>query len=128
MLLEDGSVRRFPFGADDARAKATVLKGKMLMGVDPIVEKEQAAAAAVAKTGEYTILAKNPVERARKIKNTAPHEPRDWRIPARKIGAAWSFLRQRAARPVKELDRTAADWLSTRLLTGWRATECVLRQ
>jgi integrase len=29
-----------------------------------------------------------------------------------------------AATPVKDLDRTAADWVSTLLLTGWRASEC----
>jgi integrase len=222
VLLDDGSLRTFPFGSDDARAKATVLKGKMLAGIDPVAEEQQAAAEAIAKaeqekavstslasvishylehhrvkgrplrpktkfdyrtfmerhfktwlpqpvagitrgmcldkitdiekdspiqahkattylslflnharelhanpeTGEYTILAMNPVERARKIKKTAPPAPRDWRIPAPKVGCAWSFLRGRSANPVKELDRTAADWVSTLILTGWRAFEC----
>ena len=222
VLLEDGSVRRFPFGADDARAKASVLKGKMLAGIDPIAEEQQAAAEEATKaeeqkalattlqqvvdhylehhrvsgrplrpktkkdyrefmerhfadwllkpcapidrrmclerfteieakspglvhkattyvslflnharemhadpiTGEYTILAVNPVTLARKIKKSAPPKPRDWRIPADKVGAAWSFLRKRSVNPIKELDRTSADWVSTLILTGWRAFEC----
>jgi integrase len=221
-VLVDGVLRSFPFGADDARAKAATMQAMMLAGIDPVQLRKDEEAAAVSKaeqarvlsttlqevidhylehhrvkglplrpktkkdyrefmeryfadwlpkpcapinrsmclerftqieaksagqvhkattylslflnharemhadpdTGEYTILAKNPVERARKIKSTAPHKPRDWRIPARKVGAAWSFLRQRATNAVKELDRTAADWVSTLLLTGWRASEC----
>lgn len=76
------------------------------------------------KTGEYTILASNPAERARKIKKTHPPKARDRSIDLAKIGAVWSLLRQRAANPVRDLDRTAADWVSTLILTGWRATEC----
>jgi integrase len=76
------------------------------------------------KTGEYTILAVNPAERARKIKKTHPPKARDRSIDLAKIGAVWSLLRQRAANPVRDLDRTAADWVSTLILTGWRATEC----
>ena len=34
------------------------------------------------------------------------------------------MLRKRAENPVRDLDRTAADWVSTLILTGWRATEC----
>jgi integrase len=76
------------------------------------------------KTGEYTILEVNPAERARKIKNTHPPKARDRSIDLAKIGAVWSLLRHRAANPVRDLDRTAADWVSTLVLTGWRATEC----
>jgi len=222
VLLEDGSLRRFPFGADDARTEGAKTQALMLAGIDPVQQRKDAEAAAVAKaekekalsttlqqvidhylehhrvkgrplrpktkkdyrefmarhfkdwlpkpcapinrdlcfgrftelevkspgqvhkattylslflnhardmhadpkSGEYTILAMNPVQLARKIKNTAPPTPRDWRIPTGKVGAAWSFLRRRAANPVKDLDRTAADWVSTLILTGWRASEC----
>lgn len=57
VLLEDGSVRSFPFGADDARVKASVLKGKMLAGIDPIAEEQQAAAEPVGKAEKEKALA-----------------------------------------------------------------------
>jgi integrase len=221
VLLPDGSLRSFNFGAEDARAKAAALVGQMLQGIDPVVEKERKEVAAAAqveqdkalsttlqqvvdhylehhrvkgkrlrpktraeyrktmerwfaewlpkpcapidramcfdrfaqieakrpkqlhkcstylslflsharkmhadpKTGVPTILAINPVALTREIKKTAPSEPRTRRIPAAKVGAAWSFLRQRATLAAKHSDRTAADWLSTILITGWRATE-----
>ncbi len=221
VLLPDGSLRSFPFGATDAQAKAAGLVGQMLQGIDPVVEKERKEVAAAAqaeqdkaqsmtlqqvidhylehhrvdsrplrpktkaeyrktmerwfadwlakpcapidramcfdrfavieakrpkqlhkcstylslfltharkinadpKTGVPTILAINPVALTREIKKTAPSKPRNRRIPAAKVGAAWSFLRQRATLAVKHSDRTAADWLSTILITGWRATE-----
>lgn len=71
----------------------------------------------------YPILEVNPVKRARKLKRLHPNAPRDRRIPLGKVGAVWSMLRKRAENPVRELDRTAADWISLILLTGWRLTE-----
>lgn len=76
------------------------------------------------KTGEYTILTVNAAERARKIKKTHPPKARHRSIDVAKIGAVWLMLRKRAANPVRDLDRTAADWVSTLILTGFRATEC----
>lgn len=222
--LLDGTLRTYPFGADDARARAAAVLAQLLAGVDPVAEqerKETEAAAQAAKddalsttlrqvidhylehhrvkgrplrpktkrdyrefmerkqnfadwldqpcagftrdkclariteiekrspvlahkastylslflnharemhadpaTGQYQILVMNPVERARKIKATHPPTPRDRRIPAEKVGAVWLMLRRRAALPVRDIDRTAADWVSSLLLTGWRATEC----
>lgn len=68
------------------------------------------------------ILPVNPV----KLMKTKTHPPkaRSRRIPAAKLGAVWLMLRRRAANPVKEVDRTGADWVSTLLLTGWRSSEC----
>lgn len=76
------------------------------------------------KTGEPRILAINPVTLTKKTAPTSKPKPRTRRIPAGKVGAAWLMLRRRAENPVKEVDRTGADWVSTLLLTGWRATEC----
>jgi integrase len=221
-VLVDGVLRTFPFGAEDARAKAAAVQAQMLAGVDPVQQRKDAEVAAVVKaekdkaqstslqqtidhyiehhrvngrplrpktkkdycdfmarhfktwlpqpvagitrgmcldkiteiekgsaiqahkcttylslflnharewhanpvTGEYTILAVNPVERARKIKKTHAPKPRDRRIELSKIGAAWSLLRKRAEHPKREMDRTAADFISTLILTGWRAFEC----
>lgn len=68
------------------------------------------------------ILPVNPVT----LMNTKTHAPdaRTRRIPAAKIGAVWLMLRARSANPSKELDRTAADFVTTLLITGWRSTEC----
>ena len=59
------------------------------------------------------------------ISSTAvqPLSSRATRLPITKVGAAWLALRKRAANPVRELDRTTADWVSTVLLTGWREGE-----
>lgn len=68
------------------------------------------------------ILPVNPV----KLMKTKTHAPdaRTRRIPAAKVGAVFSMLRARSANPSKELDRTAADFVTTLLITGWRAGEC----
>lgn len=76
------------------------------------------------KTGEPRLLAINPVTLTKRTAPTSKPNPRTRRIPAAKIGAVWSLLRHRAANPVRDLDRTAADYVSTLLLTGWRASEC----
>jgi integrase len=68
------------------------------------------------------LLPVNPVTRM--VTKTHPPKARKRRIPAAKLGAVYSTLRQRAANPRRELDRTAADFVSALLLTGWRAFEC----
>ena len=40
VLLPDGSVRSFPFGADDARTKAAGVLALLLAGRDPVAEEE----------------------------------------------------------------------------------------
>lgn len=221
-VLHNGIVRSFPFGAEDARARAAAVLAQLLAGVDPVVEQERRENEAATRAEQdkalittlrqvmvhylehkrvkgrplrpktkrdyrtfmereenfagwldepvaaitrdkclariteiekrsptlahkaatylglflsharemhatddgYRILAVNPVERMKKIKATHPPMPRDRRIPAGKVGAVWLMLRRRAALPVRDIDRTAADWVSTLLLTGWRVTEC----
>lgn len=73
--------------------------------------------------GEFPLLAVNPAERSRKITKTHPPKPRDRALPLNKVGVAWLTLRRRSEHPRKELDRTAADWVSSVILTGWRLTE-----
>jgi integrase len=68
------------------------------------------------------ILSENPVKRMKTKTHAA--DPRTRRIPAAKIGAVYMMLRARSANPSKELDRTAADFVTTLLITGWRSTEC----
>ncbi len=70
----------------------------------------------------YPILSVNPVTRM--LTKTHPPKARKRRIPAAAIGKVWLMLRRRAANPIKEVDRTGADWVSTLLLTGWRSSEC----
>lgn len=76
------------------------------------------------KTGEPRMLAINPVTLTKKTAPTSKPKPRTRRIPGGKVGGGWLMLRRRAENPVKEVDRTGADWVSTLLLTGWRVTEC----
>ncbi|MFL6600168.1 MAG: tyrosine-type recombinase/integrase [Steroidobacteraceae bacterium] len=214
VMLPDGSLRTYPFGAEDARTKAAAVQAQMLAGIDPVQkQKDDEAAAAIqqeqqkalgttlqqvidhylehhrvkgrplrpktkkdyrtfmvrhfkswlpqpvvsitrtmcddrvreiekgspiqahkarvylrlflnsAKTdaGE-PLLPVNPVTRM--VTKTHPPKARKRRIPAAKLGAVYSMLRQRSANPRRELDRTAADWVSTLILTGWRAFEC----
>ena len=71
----------------------------------------------------YPILAVNPVQRMRKIKQLRKPKARSTRLPVTKVGAAWLAVRKRASEPVRELDRTTADWVSTVILTGWREGE-----
>jgi Arm DNA-binding domain len=68
------------------------------------------------------ILPVNPVKLMKTKTHAAKPKPR--RVPVPKIGAVFSMLRARSANPSKELDRTAADFVTTLLLTGWRSTEC----
>lgn len=219
VLLPDGTLRSFPFGAEDARAKAAAVQAQMLAGIDPVQQRKDAEVAAVvhaeqnkaittslrevitdylreARTNHgplrpatvkdyknfmerkfadwldapvagitrdqclakfteieqtsksqahkaqvylnlflnyarekfatdkgYPILEVNPVKRVKKLKRLRANAPRTRRIPLEKIGAVFSMLRKRAANPRRELDRTAADWVSLMLLTGWRAGE-----
>ena len=76
------------------------------------------------KTGEPRILAINPVTLTNRTAPTSKPKARHRSIDVARIGAVWLMLRKRAENPVRELDRTAADWVSTLILTGWRATEC----
>lgn len=214
VLSPDGTLRTFPFGAEDARARAAAVQAQLLNGIDPVAEKErkreeeerqaiqdktlsttlqqvvddylanhrvkgrslrpktkldyrtfmerhfetwlpepivgidrtmcddkireieedspvQAHKARVylrmflnyAQTDQgEPILPVNPVTRMKT--KTHPPEARKRRIPAGKLGSVWLMLRRRAGNPIKEVDRTGADWVSTLLLTGWRATEC----
>jgi integrase len=71
----------------------------------------------------YPILAVNPVQRMRKIKQLRKPKARSTRLPIGKVGVAWLAVRRRAENPVRELDRTTADWVSTVILTGWREGE-----
>lgn len=47
-VLHNGTVRSFPFGAEDARAKAAAVLAQLLAGVDPVAEQERKEAEAVA--------------------------------------------------------------------------------
>lgn len=73
--------------------------------------------------GEYTILPTNPVSRMFKIRRKNPEKPRDRRIPIGKVGEVWLELERRRAEARTIDQRTAADWVSTMLLTGMRLTE-----
>lgn len=216
VLIPDGSARTFPYGVDDARKDAAPVIAKLLAGIDPVQQRKDAEAAAVAKAEKdkalattlretlamylerpnrplrpayrfnlkqsiegnfndwldkpvasltkdmcvtklqaiesrypkqiakitqylcqllnyarehhstdegYPILAVNPVVRAKRV--TKPQKPkaRSNRLPIGKVGAAWAVLRKRAANPVRDLDRTQADWVSVILLTGCREGE-----
>jgi integrase len=214
VLLPDGSLRTFPFGADDARARAAAVQAQMLAGVDPVQRERDATAAAVVKAAEKKVQgtslqtvvtdylehhrvkgrplrpktkkdyrefmerhfekwlpepvavitrtmcddrireieAKSPIQahKARvylrmflnsatsesgapilsvnpvtlmKTKTHAP-KPKLRRVSLPKVGHVWLMLRARSANPSKELDRTAADFVTTLLITGWRASEC----
>lgn len=80
------------------------------------------------ESGNYRILATNPVQRMLVIRKLNKESAKTGRIPLDRIGHVWNTLRQRAddARIVDE--RTAADWVSFMLLTGTRRTEsgCLL--
>lgn len=71
----------------------------------------------------YPILAVNPVQRMRRIKQLRKPKARSTRLPIGKVGGAWLAVRRRAENPMRELDRTTADWVSTVILTGWREGE-----
>jgi hypothetical protein len=73
--------------------------------------------------GNYTILATNPVTRMFKLRKRNAEKARKTRIPLAKVGAVYSMLRKRAAEARTVHERTAADWVSAMLLTGWRKTE-----
>lgn len=213
-VLLGGMLRTFPFGADDARAKAAAVLAQLLAGVDPVAEQERKEAEATARAEQDKALSTtlqqvmddylanhrvkgrplrpktkldyrdsmtrhfadwmpNPVaginrtmcdDKVREIEKaspaqahkarvylrmflnyaqtdegepilpvnpvklmktkTHPSKARTRRIPAGKVGAVWLMLRRRATNPIKEVDRTGADWVSTLLLTGWRSSEC----
>jgi len=213
-ILHNGTVRSFPFGAEDARARAAAVQAQLLAGVDPVAEQARREVEAAVRAEQDKVLATtlrevmddylehhrvkgrplrpktkydyrdfmtrhfadwmpNPVaginrtmcdDKIREIEKTSPsqaHKARVYlrmflnyaqtdegepilpvnpvklmktkthpsqartrRIPAGKVGAVWSMLRRRAANPIKEVDRTGADWVSTLLLTGWRSSEC----
>jgi integrase len=225
VLMPNGALRTFPFGTDDARARAAAVQAQMLMGVDPVQKRKDDEAAEVAKAKEdealsttlrqvlekyihtktvrnrklrprtitdyrdimdrfcadwldkpvaninrhlclemiteiearspaqahktqvylhalltyaredhstddgYPILAVNPISRMKRVKRMHPPEPRDRRIPLGRVGQVWSALRRAAMKQTevqgpRDRGRTGADWVSTLLLTGMRATEC----
>jgi hypothetical protein len=45
----DGVLQSFPFGADDAQAKAASMQAMMLAGIDPVQLRKDEEAAAVSK-------------------------------------------------------------------------------
>lgn len=73
--------------------------------------------------GEFTIFATNPVSRMVKVRKLNPGKSRSGRIPKDRIGHVWLALEHRRANARDAEDRTAADWVSTILLTGLRKTE-----
>ena len=73
--------------------------------------------------GTPRIFVVNPVTRMIKVRKFNPEKARKGRIPRDRIGAVHSMLRKRAEEARTEIDRTAADWVSTVLLTGMRLTE-----
>lgn len=73
--------------------------------------------------GTPRIFAVNPVSRMIKKYRLNPEKARTDRIPRDRIGAVWNMLRQRAAEARSDTERTAADWVSTVLLTGMRLSE-----
>lgn len=225
-VLVNDALRSFPFGTDDARAKAAAVQAQMLAGVDPVQKLKDEEAATVVKAeneralmttlrqvmdhyfehhrtkagrplrpktkrdykdfmerncaswldqpaqsitsekcltklaelgkatttqaykgqsyvsmflnharamhrdkdGNPRILAVNPMNLAREIHPAKKIRKNKRRISLAKVGAVWVELRRRATNPVRDLDRTAADWVSTILLTGWRSTECAALQ
>lgn len=73
--------------------------------------------------GNYTILATNPVSRMLKIQKLNREKPRTRRIPLDRIGHVWLALQKLRECARTTGDRTAADLVCTRLLTGLRLTE-----
>jgi integrase len=73
--------------------------------------------------GEYQIFAVNPVTQMLKLRKLNPTKPRKGRVPKERIGAVWLFLRSQSVEARRDTQRTAADWLSSVLLTGTRLTE-----
>lgn len=213
-VLHNGTLRSFPFGADDARTRAAAVLAQLLAGIDPVEEQERKEVEAATQAEQDKVLATtleqvvddyltnhrvkgrplrpktkldyrdfmtrhfadwmpNPVtginrtmcdDKIQEIEKTSPaqaHKARVYlrmflnsaqtedgdpilpvnpvklmrtkthpskarkrRIPAGKVGAVWLMLRRRATDPIKEVDRTGADWVSTLMLTGWRSSEC----
>lgn len=80
------------------------------------------------KTGNYPILVINPVDDMRESTPRNPIKAHNTRVKAHKVRPFYQNLRERSHTHRSEISRTAADWLSFRLLTGTRQTEsCQLR-
>lgn len=75
------------------------------------------------ETGEYPLLAVNPVQRMFKKRKPKPQQPKDTRIPLDRIRAVWTALQEQRATARTVDDRTRIDWVSFMLLTGTRRTE-----
>ena len=73
--------------------------------------------------GTPRIFVVNPVTRMIKVRKFNPEKARKGRIPRDRVGGVYSMLRKRSVEARTEIDRTAADWVSTVLLTGMRLTE-----
>lgn len=74
-------------------------------------------------SGEYPVLAFNPVSEVWGVARKNDSNVRDTRIPLDKIGTCWNWLRDRSQTARTETDRTAADYVSLILLTGCRRNE-----
>lgn len=73
--------------------------------------------------GSFPVLPMNPVTALFRLRKPKAAKPRRRRVPLNRIGHVWNLLRTRAASARKDHERTAADLVSTLLLTGWRLTE-----
>lgn len=76
-----------------------------------------------AEDGTYPLLAVNPITQMFKLRKANPEKERTNRVPLNKVGAVWLMLRKRAVYGRSDPQRTAADWVSTMILTGTRLTE-----
>lgn len=74
--------------------------------------------------GQYPVLASNPVTALFRLHKPHQAKARTRRIPMNHVGHVWNLIRERAAGARTDHERTAADYVSTLVLTGWRATEC----
>lgn len=73
--------------------------------------------------GTPRIFAVNPVTRMIKVRKLNPEKARKDRIPRDRIGAVFAMLRKRAVEARTDNERTAADWVTTVLMTGMRLSE-----
>jgi integrase len=73
--------------------------------------------------GDYPVMAHNPVTKMLRLRKLNPEKPRTGRVPLDRVGHVWSVLQQRRMNARDVDDRTAADLVCLRMLTGMRATE-----
>jgi integrase len=73
--------------------------------------------------GDYPVLAFNPVTKMLRLRKLNPEKPRTGRVPLNRVGHVWLALQRRRTNARDVDDRTAADLVCLRMLTGMRATE-----